>query len=109
MAKKDNEEIIEDLKTNNKKAKNDRVKKIIASNNKTIQIGGQILQGNQDIAKELAINEIETDFSKLHEFDNMYIFHSSLVDKNFLEEVEKKLKPLEDSFTKGEIEIIKSF
>ncbi|MDD5973669.1 MAG: SIR2 family protein [Spirochaetales bacterium] len=104
-----NYELAKSASNNNKKSKNDRVKKIIASNNKTIQIGGQILQGNQDTAKELAINEIETDFSKLHEFDNMYIFHSSLVDKNFLEEVEKKLKPLEDSFTKDEKEIIKSF
>ena len=39
----------------------------------------------------------------------MYIFHSNLVDKNFLSDVKKKLRPLEDSFTKDEIEIIKSF
>lgn len=89
-------------------ANNNRIKYLIKDPDNTIEIGGYLLQGEKDKAKQLTIKEVEKDYSKLLDFKNMFIFNSPLVSQGFLDDVEKNIKPI-SSFTKDEEKIIKSF
>ena len=104
-----NYELAKYASNNNKKPKNERIQKLSYSDSNTIKIGAELLKGNKEDAKAIIIREIERDYSKLKEYDSMYIFHSDLVDSNYLADIERKLKPLEDTFTKDELQIIQSF
>ena len=104
-----NYELAKYASNNNKKPKNERIQKLSYSDSNTIKIGAELLKGNKEGAKAIIIDEIERDYSKLKEYDSMYIFHSDLVDSNYLADIERKLKPLEDTFTKDELQIIQSF
>lgn len=92
----------------NKNKKSERIIRLETDKSKRVQIGAAIIAKDYDKARSLLIEELQEDFSMYFEYKKMFIFNSILVDKNFLDDVTKRLEPITE-FTKQEEELIKSF